>query len=194
MNTIDLNTWHNRFGHANIEMLCHMAGHESVRSLKINKEKGETCATCKIAKTNRISFKPLNNRTTKTILEQIYMDCCGPFPVPLHGGARLSIVDDFSRKIFLYPIKRKSEAFATFSQFISVVERQTGTRVRSVRTDNGTEFCSREFENLFKTQGIRHELTNTYTPEQNSVCERYNLTVMNMVRSMLTEAGLPDVW
>lgn len=81
-----------------------------------------------------------------------------------------------------------------FTRFIDSAEKQSGARVKRVRTDNGTEICNKEFKELFTTRGIKHELTNVYTPEQNGACERFNRTLLNMVRAMLAEAGLPDEW
>ena len=85
---------------------------------------------------------------------------------------------------------RKSEVFNFFKIFISEVERQQGCKVKSVRTDNGMEFCHKEFEELLQERGIKIERTSTYTPEQNGVAERFNRTAMEGVRSMLQDSGL----
>ena len=42
---------------------------------------------------------------------------------------------------------------------------------------------------------IEHQLTAPYTPQQNGVSERKNRTIMEMVRCMLHEKGLPkEYW
>ena len=80
----------------------------------------------------------------------------------------------------------KSEAFITFKNYKSCVEKETGSYIRCLRTDRGGEFTSHEFTNFCKENGIRRQLTAAYTPQQNGVAERKNQTIMNMVRSMLS--------
>jgi len=58
------------------------------------------------------------------------------------------------------------------------------------RTDNGGEFCSKEFEELCKKCGIAWQKTIPYTPEKNGVAERMNKKLMERERSMLSGVGL----
>ncbi|KAB2616999.1 hypothetical protein D8674_012868 [Pyrus ussuriensis x Pyrus communis] len=58
----------------------------------------------------------------------------------------------------------------------------------------GPEFTSTEFTNFCKENGIKRQLTTAYTPQQNGVAERKNRTVMNMVRSMLSDKKLPKTF
>ena len=48
-----------------------------------------------------------------------------------------------------------------------------------MRTDGGGEYCSKEFEAFLAEKGIKHEKTNAYTPQENGVAERRNLTLAN---------------
>ena len=66
-----------------------------------------------------------------------------------------------------------------------------GWSVKIFCTDNGGEFTSDEFENYLKKEGIKHELTIPKCPEQNGVAERFNRTLVEMVRSMLADSELP---
>ena len=63
-----------------------------------------------------------------------------------------------------------------------------------LRTERGREFTSQEFINFFDVNGIRRQLTTAYTPQQNGVAERKNRTIMNMVRSMISEKKLPKTF
>ncbi len=54
------------------------------------------------------------------------------------------------------------------------------------------EYTSAEFENYLKKEGITHQLTVPKTPEQNGVAERMNRTLVQSVKSMLTDAKLPQ--
>ena len=52
---------------------------------------------------------------------------------------------------------------------------------------------SKNFGDYLKDQGIRHEYTIQKTPEQNGVAERTNRTLVEMVRSMLSDSSLLKV-
>ena len=64
--------------------------------------------------------------------------------------------------------------------------------MKVLRTDNGGEYVSTEFERLLEIEGIRHERTIPKTPQQNGVAERHNRTLVEMVRSMLLDSKLPQ--
>lgn len=64
-----------------------------------------------------------------------------------------------------------------------------------LRTDRGGEFTSNEFNDFCSSNGIKRQLTAAYTPQQNGVAERKNRTIMNLVRSMLSEKKIPkEFW
>jgi len=88
-------------------------------------------------------------------------------------------------------LKRKSDVFNKFIEWKNLVEKSTGKQLKTLRSDNGGEYTSKEFENYFKHEGIRHEFTVPKTPEQNGVAERMNRTLEECVRSMLCESNLP---
>ncbi|KAG8474742.1 hypothetical protein CXB51_031399 [Gossypium anomalum] len=56
--------------------------------------------------------------------------------------------------------------------------RETGKQIKYLRTDNGLEFCSDEFNRLCKSEGIVRHLTVRHTPQQNGVAERMNRMIM----------------
>jgi transposase InsO family protein len=62
--------------------------------------------------------------------------------------------------------------------FKALVENQTVTRIKVLRTDNGREFYKNEFEELCKKYGIERNKTNPYTPQYNGVAERMKMTLM----------------
>jgi transposase InsO family protein len=56
--------------------------------------------------------------------------------------------------------------------------------IKCLRTDNGGEFTSMEFENYCKESGIDRHKTTAYTPQQNGVVEFMNKTLLERERSM----------
>ncbi|KAJ9548963.1 hypothetical protein OSB04_021506 [Centaurea solstitialis] len=133
-----------------------------------------------------------STHTTKAILEYVHSDLWGPARVPSHGGAlyMLTIIDDYSRKVWAYFLKHKNDVFASFRDWKTMVEKQTDKHVKYLRTDNGLEFCSAEFNAFCTSQGITRHHTVVHTPQQNGVAERMNRTIMEKVRCMLSNSGL----
>ena len=72
-----------------------------------------------------------------------------------------------------------------------MAENSSGHKLKVLRTDNGGEYTSAEFESYLKTECIRHERTITKTPEQNGVAETKNRTLVESVGSMLADGKLP---
>ena len=63
--------------------------------------------------------------------------------------------------------------------------RETGNPLKRLRTDNGREYISREFEEYYFKHGIRHDKAIPGTPQHNGVVERMNRTIVEKVRCML---------
>ena len=56
-------------------------------------------------------------------------------------------------------MKSKHDTFNKFKELKSLVENQTGRHIRVLRIDNGGEFVSHDFDDLFQDTGIKRELT-----------------------------------
>ena len=104
----------------------------------------------------------------------------------------LTFIDDQTRYVWVCILKHKSQVFRRFQEWKAMVERSTGRKVIALRTDNGGEYTSVEFQSYLRKEGIKHEFTVPRTPEQNGVVERLNRTLMDSVRSMLVGAHLPQ--
>ncbi|GBN04047.1 Retrovirus-related Pol polyprotein from transposon TNT 1-94, partial [Araneus ventricosus] len=192
--SVDLNLIHKRICHVNIPIIKDMCKNKSVKGLeKVNiKIDNESCIACNVGKATRTSLKKnyVSKRVTKSVLDKVHMDLWGPAPVNSLGGSKyfLSIIDDFSRKIDVFT--RKSEVFSIFKEYLSRIQRDLGRKLKSVRTDNGMEFCHKDFETFLRDLGIRIERTSFYTPELNGIAERFNKSSMEAVRTMLQDSGL----
>ena len=59
------------------------------------------------------------------------------------------------------------------------------------RSDNGGEYTKGEFDDFCASEGIKHEFTIPYTPQQNGVAERKNKAIVGATRAMVHDQGLP---
>ncbi|KAL5541326.1 hypothetical protein UlMin_044586 [Ulmus minor] len=84
-----------------------------------------------------------------------------------------------------------NDAFGKFKEWKKMVEVQTGKKLKKLRTDNGLEFLNYEFDQFCKDEGVVRHKTVPYTPQQNGLAERMNRTLLERVRCMLLEGGVP---
>ncbi|KAG8481664.1 hypothetical protein CXB51_026499 [Gossypium anomalum] len=176
--------WHMRLGHMSENGMVELSKRGLLDGQGICKL--NFCEHCVFGKQKRVRFtRGIHN--TKETLEYIHSDLWGPSRVPSRGGANymLTFIDDFSRKVWAFFLKQKSDVFSAFKSWKIMIEKQTGKQIKYLRTDNGLEFCSDEFNRLCKSEGIVRHLTVRHTPQQNGVAERMNRTIMEKVRCML---------
>jgi len=102
----------------------------------------------------------------------------------------MSIIDDYSRRVWVYIVKNKSDTFEKFKECHTLVENQIGTKLKVLRTDNGLEFVSEHFNEFCRKRGIKRHKTVAYTAQQNGLAERMNMTLLERVRCMLLGDGL----
>ena len=185
--------WHRRYGHLSERKLQEMAKSDLVRKLDYNSSKTiGFCETCIGGKHHRTKFDSSQTQS-KELLELVHSDVCGKISEKSIGGAQyfLTFTDDKSRYSWVYMLHTKDQVFNRFREWKALVERTTRKKVKTLRTDNGGEYTSNEFESYLKNEGIRHELTIPKTPEQNGVAERLNRTLVETSRSMLIDSKLP---
>lgn len=71
-----------------------------------------------------------------------------------------------------------------------MVENQTKRRIKIFRSDNGLEFCNKNIREICGKNGIVHQTSAPYTPQQNGKAERMNRTIVEKARTMLFDANL----
>ncbi|CAA7059582.1 unnamed protein product [Microthlaspi erraticum] len=183
--------WHRRLGHMSQKNMSILVKRGFLDGKKVSTF--DTCEDCIYGRAKRVGFT-LAQHDTKEKLEYVHSDLWGAPSVPFSLGRCqyfISFIDDFSRKVWVYFLKTKDEAFGKFVDWVNLVENQSEKKVKTLRTDNGLEFCNNLFDDFCKARGIQRHRTCAYTPQQNGVAERMNRTVMEKVRSMLCDSGLP---
>ncbi|KAK8676479.1 hypothetical protein V6N13_142053 [Hibiscus sabdariffa] len=116
------------------------------------------------------------------LLGLIHSDVCGPMNTQARGGFQyfITFTDDFSRYGYIYLMRHKSEALERFKEFKNEVQNQHGKSIKALRSDQGGEYLSQDFDELLKECGIISQLTPPGTPQWNGVSERRNRTLLDM--------------
>ena len=183
--------WHCRLGHINDKRIKRLV---STGILKpFDYESYGTCESCLLGKMTRAPFTGKGARASD-ILGLIHTDVCGPMSIAARGGYNyfITFTDDLSRYGYVYLMRYKSEAFEKFKLFQNEVENQLDKKIKALRSDRGGEYLSNEFDDHLRNCGIVSQLTPPGTPQLNGVAERRNRTLLDMVRSMMSQVELPD--
>ena len=104
------------------------------------------------------------------------------------------LIDDFTRMVWVTFLREKLEAFDKFKVFKAQVENESGHKIKCLRSDNGGEFTSNEFNQFCESHGIQRQFCAAKTPQQNVVLERKNRSVQEVARTMLLEANIVDTF
>lgn len=188
---VDARTWHRRLGHISDGALNKMRHDDPEMQLRDQaKDISKDCDVCLRAKQTRTVFEDSKSHA-KELLELVHSDLMGPMEESI-GGSRyaLTIMDDFSRYSEVVCLNAKGQAASAAIKVLTRWQRTTGKKLKTLRTDNGTEFKG-ILDRELKRAGVKHELSVRYTPQQNSRAERLNRTLMDRTRAMLIDAGLP---
>ena len=173
--------WHCRFGHLGERNLQKLLKENLVNGFdySMSREIG-FCEACVSGKSHRTPFTEGQRQRADELLGIIHSDLCGKLSSPSLAGAEyfLTFVDDKTHYVWTYVLRNKHEVFQVFKEWKLLVEKSSGHRLKTLRTDNGEEFCSAEFKGFLKNEGIKHEYTIPKTPEQNGVAERLNRTLL----------------
>src|SRR5882672_6724284 len=130
-------------------------------------------------------------------LEKVHSDITGPEDVGTPYGEKyiLNLIDDYSGMAWIYPLKKKSDAFSIFQEWKVLVENESGEHVRLFHMDNGGEYTSDSFASYLCGEGIRHQTTVPYTSAENGKSEHLHRTIMNCTRAIRADSKLPpNMW
>ena len=166
--------WHRRLGHLKVKSVKTLYGMVSGMDLP-QQHVGPSsfiCECCTEGKQQQLPF-PIEGATRATQpLKVVHSDVCGPMKTSSMGATKyfVTFIDDFSRKVWLYPIKAKSECFNKFKEFKALVEKQSEKKIKVFRSDNGDEFMSNQFGEFLKKEGIARQTSAPYTPSTKWSC------------------------
>ncbi|XP_022866776.1 uncharacterized protein LOC111386548 [Olea europaea var. sylvestris] len=182
------NIWHCRIGHISSTRMSKIPCISSyIPCNNLHK-----CEICPLAKQEKLPF-PISNLVSNKIFDLVHCDIWGPFHVPSFNGYRFSptIVDDYSRCTWVFMMQSKSETHSHIKNFYQMVIAQFNTKIKTFRTDNGTEFFMPEFYN---SHGILHQKSCVESPQQNGIVERKHQYILQVAKALLFQSNVPLIF
>ncbi|KAL3361044.1 hypothetical protein AABB24_014119 [Solanum stoloniferum] len=183
----DVQIWHKILGHMPFD---------SMKNISLSTSQSHfdcICDICPLARQTKLPFS-FSYIKTKGIFKLIHVDTWGHYKSPTYNGFKyfLTIVDDYSRATRTYLLSSKSNAFSTLKDYLVLVERQFGAKIKIIRSDNALELGGRAIlSQYFLSQGIVHQTTCVHTPQQNGVIERKHRHLLETSRALLHQSKVP---
>ena len=181
--------WHNKLGHRSNKILNNIiSAHNLPLSSSVTLDL--YCNVYNCNKSYKIPFNVSSLRSNSP-LELIYSDVWGRSPIPSLNGFNYYVifVDHYTKYIWLFPIKRKSNIALIFTCFKLVVEKFFQCPIISTYTDGGGEFQA--LKSFIESHGIFHFLTPSHTLQHNGSAERCHHHLVETRLTLLNQASLP---
>ena len=149
------------------------------------------CHSCLCNKSQRLPFGE-SSLESRGPLDLIYTDVWGPSPIQSIDGFNYYVifVDHFTKYIWLYPLRLKSDVFTIFRQYKAVVEKFFHRSIISVYSDGGGEYTA--LKDFLSTLGIQHLKTPPHTPQHNGTAERRHKHIVDTGLTLLHEANISN--
>ena len=184
-NASSLMEWHKIMGHCNFQDLRKLQN--IVDGMKIADEQQCECAICTQGKMCQTRSRKPDERA-KSPLEFVHCDLAGPIDPAARNGFKyaLCFVDDYTGINMVYFLKQKNDTLEATQKFLADIA--PFGKIKRIRSDNGTEFKSNQFES-------KHETSALYSPYQNGTVERMWRSLFEMARCLLLESEFPkSLW
>jgi transposase InsO family protein len=104
----------------------------------------------------------------------------------------VSFIDEHSRYVTVFAMKRKSDVLGFFKIFLREFERRQETNIKAVHSDNGGEYTP--VAKFATGRGIAVHRSAPSAPQANGIAERANRTIFEMARTTLIQSGLPKTF
>lgn len=192
----DMYMWHCRLGHPNDKALL-----DTCEGFINTTKWPETLPMCEACAKAKLHKAPVNHSATHAEEdaklgkgERLDVDLFGPVPGGNNAARQyiLQAVDRNSRMKFSRVLASKGMATTTMAALLDKELTPYGRVCLRIHADRGGEFTGREWQNMCRERGIRYTYCSTDTPAHNGLAERAHRTTVEMARTLLTAANLPD--
>ncbi|KNZ60792.1 hypothetical protein VP01_149g1 [Puccinia sorghi] len=171
--------------------LGHVSYHRIRQKLGIPLRNIVSCEACALSKITRASFKSKHKKASRPF-EELHLDLIGPISPSSRNGDRyiLTVVDSHTRYCSATPLTLKSDVFETLTTIIDFEAKRFGYYPSILHSDRGGEFINSSMEAYCKEHLIKSRTSDPYTPQQNGLAERHNRTIVESLRTILTDSDL----
>jgi len=127
--------------------------------------------------------------------ELVHSDVWGPFHTFIDGFKYFVIfIDDFSRVTWVYLLKTKHDVFVCFKDFHLLAINQFSAPIEILRSDNDTEYMSKDMSKYLHFNEILHQTSCVGTPQQNRISERKNHDLLEKTRAIMLQMNVPKAF
>ncbi|KAJ1039095.1 hypothetical protein NDA10_004725 [Ustilago hordei] len=153
------------------------------------------CNACSQGKQTRARMSQSESERMEAPLELVHVDLMTDFKGHANYHYALVAVDDFSSLIYVEPLCTKSAALTALRRWIARMERATDRKLKTLRSDNGGEWCSIAAEDWQTQEGFKWQKSVPGISVQNGRAERAIRSVQEKMRSMLIGRACPrELW
>ena len=151
------------------------------------------CERCQKSKPRDPGRAPLTQVSAGEPMECCAMDLLGPFDPPTDSGNRYILVigDVFSKWIEAYAIPNKEAV--TVAKKLTEFFCRFGIPQR-LHSDRGKEFHNQILDEVSKLLHIQPTFTTAYRPQSNGMIERFNRTLIKMLKTFIDDFVHPTTW
>ncbi|SOV08162.1 uncharacterized protein UDID_17307 [Ustilago sp. UG-2017a] len=186
--------WHERFGHPGRDKTRQIKEHYLGTDERMEHE-SKHCSTCSQGKQTWARMSTSETRRAEAPLELVHIDLMTDFKGHANYHYTLVAVDDFSSLIYVEPLCTKSAALTALRRWITRMERATDRKLKTLRSDNGGEWCSLEAEDWQTQEGFKWQKSVPGISIQNGRAERAIRSVQEKMCSMLIGRACPrELW
>ena len=196
---IEIQSLHRKLGHISFDAIRALFRANSIAGVRlVDHSLSSLCDSCEHAKMTR---KPIRKEReaapAQAFGEEIHTDVWGPSPNESLGKRKyyVTFTDDYTRYTKVDILHSKDETFVAYKNYAAWAQTQHDSHIKKLRSDRGGEFTSNEFTKFLKNEGTERRLTTADTPQHNGIAEALNRRILERVRAMLHQSGLPkSLW
>ncbi|RVW13786.1 Retrovirus-related Pol polyprotein from transposon RE1 [Vitis vinifera] len=183
-----LSEWHHRLGHPSLSIFKNIM---SSFHLDVSRPSNFNfnCNSCQCNKSHKLPFST-STLSTSSPLKVIFTDIWTSTVYSTDNFKYYVIfVDHFTKYIWLYPLKRKSDTHDVFVRFKALVEKFFNRPIITLYSDNGGEYQA--LSSFLTINGVSHLTSPPHTPEHDGYSERHHRHIVETGLSLLTHASMP---
>jgi transposase InsO family protein len=194
-----LSNWHKRLGHLNVEAIERAVKDNSITGVNVSQYSNTNCDFCQQCKSTRATMQKTSTRKCTILGEVVSADLIGPIKTTSSHGCRYIsvLIDSYSRycDVEFLKIKSAQSVLSHLTKFNNILRQQYNSSIKTLRSDNGTEYIAAVIQSYCTENGILREFSAPYTPSQNGIVERKNRSIIETASTLLLESGFsPSYW